>query len=1033
MSKKNRRPKIVLPDYTQLWCNYRGLSKLEDIRQEAISLFRETLLSELDQAAVKNKLGRDSSCHYIDALKPHYFIELLSIFRQDLDNYMMECNCLNDEVFQAFKDKYQIDCVLEKAFCLPNGDLYKKAYQLFLPIHGYCDDDTTYEWDGVECLCTLEIYEIRNLISTDRTYNSVSLQWEGDYPTVFLLEAYLDISQPPLFQATTTNFNYTFEDLNPNGLYTFRIRAINCAGESLAEIMVQTLPVYLTVNTTGLGGTTFQAPNPRMVLSETDEFIFTATAAASQPLSINYIDSITISTSENTTPTLYPYTELSNLYLYPTSVQIEITGIEVDTTITINFANLDINLIPTCDKDVNNENTGDFTVLEVQTQLNVNNQIYNNSFAIPNGATEFDISSASQSLSQPPYKTPPITPAFAQNFLPLLSGTDFDLCPPPTPPRILLFTYDGASTTSDFSHIDTGLTNITAPTDNGFSFAGITTLTLADIGTDFIVQIKLLPAYFFTTTAPNLGIVLNGVPIYPTVTQIIQDNYIEFTIPNLQNIDYEIEIYTNELSKYLGSAHLISTTQKVVLPIRLGWETGGIIERISNLNPNLLSFKIGTVSNTQVNDPYWASQSSISTSDLALTPLLPNSTLYIETSETNFLDGVILFSFYNKIGYSSCANENIINVPVHQQTAVSDLLIDFGGRIAFNQTDGGSNKFMARRQPLDLNPSNIVDFPNAPIELNSNVINCSNDPLQNSTTLIHLHRNNTTALPANFTLSDIKHTNTINKIDTITGPTSQQYFPFNINVNAFKQNIIGGGTYLQYSGAAGSSLHNYLAFNNLPDNSYITQYYLGYLPGFASNISFIPWKTFINFFSGTNVFGATWVLVSGGSLRLLVNYNLNQVLSPAISMPYSITGNVYSLIWQVRQTTSAPGVPMNLRYDQARIWINGKLFDLSGAFTGSTSTTIPNFTTYAIRVNKSWATTGGTSFYYGGIEVGNSPNIDSEKVRNFNLGNIPIGYCPYEWFGGNQSGGQVIGSGSVGVDNLPFNIIGTINPIQQLW
>ena len=335
--------KLKKPNYEKVWCNYRGLSSLEEIKQEAFNIFRDFLLDKVDQADTKNRLGKDSSCQYIDALKPHYFIDLLSIWRQDLDKYMMECGCLSQDILQKFKDKYDIDCVLEKGLCLPEGDKYKQVYQLFLPVHGYCDDLTTYEWDGVECLCNLEIYPFNKISIIDRTYNTITFGWDSPYPTVFITEIYEGVTL--IAQGTTTNSEFTFENLIPNTLYRLVVKAINCAGTSQLEITAQTLPVYLTVQTTGAGGTTFGTPNPRMVTSETEQFIFNILVGSFDPLgdTMLYIDSVTISTESNPTPIPYNYTQTNQVHQYPTQGQVSITGITEDTTLTINFARLGVN------------------------------------------------------------------------------------------------------------------------------------------------------------------------------------------------------------------------------------------------------------------------------------------------------------------------------------------------------------------------------------------------------------------------------------------------------------------------------------------------------------------------------------------------------------------------------------------------------------------------------------------------------------------------------------------------------------------
>jgi hypothetical protein len=131
-------------------CKIRELSPVEEAISASMELVRSYLADELEKGQIKEHLGRNSFCEYRAVNDVHYLINLLSIFRQDLDAYIKYCGCIDSDILQKFKDKYQIDCILSNALCGAEIPI-QKIYQLFLPKTGYCDDVKDYEWLDFEC------------------------------------------------------------------------------------------------------------------------------------------------------------------------------------------------------------------------------------------------------------------------------------------------------------------------------------------------------------------------------------------------------------------------------------------------------------------------------------------------------------------------------------------------------------------------------------------------------------------------------------------------------------------------------------------------------------------------------------------------------------------------------------------------------------------------------------------------------------------------------------------------------------------
>jgi hypothetical protein len=149
-------PTQILPLF-DTFCDQRPLSELEQTIQQANILARSAYLDWFKQATIKEKFGKKAICEYNNMNDIHYFINLLSIMRQELDKYIRQCGCLTDEVLENFKNKYKVACIIGKSAC-KYDKLFSDIFKLFLPKLGYCNDNFEYMWE--QWACYLEPTEI---------------------------------------------------------------------------------------------------------------------------------------------------------------------------------------------------------------------------------------------------------------------------------------------------------------------------------------------------------------------------------------------------------------------------------------------------------------------------------------------------------------------------------------------------------------------------------------------------------------------------------------------------------------------------------------------------------------------------------------------------------------------------------------------------------------------------------------------------------------------------------------------------------
>jgi hypothetical protein len=231
--------------YNDLWCDYRDLSYLEEIRASAVKLTEQALRETINQADKLSKLGRTAQCYYEDNLNIHYYLELLTIFRRDIDDYIFNCGCLTQSVLDLFINKYQIKCPINP--CNVDHTLFRKMYQLFIPAYGYCNDTICLDW-GVETECLCESAEPSEPVITINIVENTSIDFSVNHTGVVLEINIINAETNLVLQSfTTSDTNFVLTDLELSTLYTIQVSSVNCAGKSSTSEQIQTLPIKVTV------------------------------------------------------------------------------------------------------------------------------------------------------------------------------------------------------------------------------------------------------------------------------------------------------------------------------------------------------------------------------------------------------------------------------------------------------------------------------------------------------------------------------------------------------------------------------------------------------------------------------------------------------------------------------------------------------------------------------------------------------------------------------------------------------------------
>jgi len=148
MDINSLKPTQVLP-LGETVCDQRPLSELEQIIIEANKLARSVYLDWFNQASVKEKFGKKAVCEYNNMNDIHYFINVLTIFRQELDKYQ-RCGCISDDLLNKLKEKYKLACMIGRSAC-KYDKLFSDIFKLFLPKFGYCSDKVEFNWEDWVC------------------------------------------------------------------------------------------------------------------------------------------------------------------------------------------------------------------------------------------------------------------------------------------------------------------------------------------------------------------------------------------------------------------------------------------------------------------------------------------------------------------------------------------------------------------------------------------------------------------------------------------------------------------------------------------------------------------------------------------------------------------------------------------------------------------------------------------------------------------------------------------------------------------
>jgi len=285
---------------------YRLPSKYELLVQQAFRIVRTQVLADLDEAQHLSHLGVPTDKAAIE--KYYYLIYYLIDVRQKLDQFLTtkDTPCFTDEEWESVKEKYLIDCILEEGVCdkytndiintildyprcsdpetyewvgegscdefkgevkIARTTLFKKLGTIvindwFIPIDSTLEQfqsivndatltqeflDTRYIDDEDDVCCIDELFTQPEFTIETVTNDSFSISWTSD-ATSFDITLAEGSPENIIATETTSSTSKEYTGLNVSNTYYFTVTVENCAGETTATQVINTLPYFVIIN-----------------------------------------------------------------------------------------------------------------------------------------------------------------------------------------------------------------------------------------------------------------------------------------------------------------------------------------------------------------------------------------------------------------------------------------------------------------------------------------------------------------------------------------------------------------------------------------------------------------------------------------------------------------------------------------------------------------------------------------------------------------------------------------------------------------
>jgi hypothetical protein len=123
---------------------------LEVIRFSNYEMIKPQLLKLVVEVTRKQEFGVEVPNAYRDIDYHYFFIDYMTIIRQEIDRFISNNGCITQEDIDKILNKYDVSCILQKALCLTYNK-FRDIYNSFLQIKGLCNELYIYEW--VEGTC----------------------------------------------------------------------------------------------------------------------------------------------------------------------------------------------------------------------------------------------------------------------------------------------------------------------------------------------------------------------------------------------------------------------------------------------------------------------------------------------------------------------------------------------------------------------------------------------------------------------------------------------------------------------------------------------------------------------------------------------------------------------------------------------------------------------------------------------------------------------------------------------------------------
>lgn len=126
-----------------------NFTEIELIRIQAFDKVKKYALYAVCNAEYQSKLGRVVNNPYQDVNYLYYWIDYLTLIRNEIDRYIQLNGCISLEELNKIYSKYQTECIINKQICsLP---LMREIFNLFKPTLGICENLVEWEWDNGVC------------------------------------------------------------------------------------------------------------------------------------------------------------------------------------------------------------------------------------------------------------------------------------------------------------------------------------------------------------------------------------------------------------------------------------------------------------------------------------------------------------------------------------------------------------------------------------------------------------------------------------------------------------------------------------------------------------------------------------------------------------------------------------------------------------------------------------------------------------------------------------------------------------------